>query len=142
MAQAPAQRKTLRMDEDETFETGEAVTIDDGQHSGTIKDVWGEVTPQGYRYLQLAIASNKVPDVTIRHGLPFPNEGKAVTPASKLGKLLLAFGFEVGTGNAYSIKEIREKLTNAPISFLVMNEEKDKGTFAVVVDDSIKPKKQ
>lgn len=148
MAQAP--NKTLRMDEEETFETGEAITLEDGAHRGTIISVHGERTQEGYEYLQLVIQPDEA-DIKLRYGCPFPNRSddknpnsprKPVTPASKLGKLLLAFGKQV-PGPALSIKDMRELMENRKVNFLTVNEaaRKGTGTFANIVEDSIKPVK-
>jgi len=148
MAPAP-NTKSLRMDEEESFDAGEAVTLEDGAHRGTIIDVHGEKSQEGYEYLQLVIRPKNV-DIKLRYGCPFPGRidennanspRKPITPASKLGKLLEAFGQNVGPGVAFSIKQMRELMEGKEVSFMVQNEKAKKGdgVFANVVDHSIKP---
>jgi hypothetical protein len=136
-------QQNLKMDDEETFETGDAITIPDGAYRGVIKDVWGEKTPQGYQYVQLGIELKEFPEANIRYGMPIP-DGKPVTPKSKLGGFLETFGFEVTPGNNFTIKQIREAVSGKSISCLVKNEPSSRNqdiSFASIVEGSIKPTK-
>lgn len=147
MAQAHQnQPASVRMDLDEVIETGEAVTLPDGVHAGTIKEAYGEMTQsrqnpkETYRYFQLDVVPEDQPDMTLRYGCPLP-DGKPVTDQSKLGRLLLAFGQPVGVGNTYTLKQLVELFQGQRVKFQTINKPNAKGTatFANIVDDSIKP---
>lgn len=132
------------MDEDETFETGNTVSLPDGVHRGIIKDVHGEqtenkATGEVYKYLQLEITPEAQPEMNLRYGCPLP-DGRPITPASKLGRLLMAFGLQV-PGPSYTIKNMRDALEGKTVRFQTMNApaKKGGGSFANVVEDSIKP---
>lgn len=133
-----------RLDDDEIIQTGEAVSLEEGKHEGTIKEAYGEQTPQGYKYFQLEITPDDEPEITLRYGCAIPEDGRAVTPASKLGKLLQAAGLDVTPDKQYSLKDMRDAIKGKRIRFFTMNEEvfdasnKLKGTFAKVQDNTIK----
>lgn len=130
--------QNLRLADDEAFETGEAVSLPDGQYRAAIISAHGEQTPQGYRYFQLAIKPEGE-EIELRYGCPLP-AGKPVTPASKLGKLLMAFGQPVGPGQTYTIGQLREIMEGKNVLVMVQNETiPNKGTFATIVENSIKP---
>lgn len=146
MSQDGSKSQNLRLLDDETITTGEAVTLSDGMHTGTIKAAYGEQTPQGYKYFQLEIQPDEEPEITLRYGCAMPNEGRNVTPASKLGKLLQAFGVDISPGNSLSVKDMKAATEGRKVRFATLNEDvvkdgKKKGTFAVVVENSVKPTK-
>lgn len=147
MPQEQKKTQNLRLDDEEEFETGEAVSLEEGVQHGTIISAYGEQTPQGYKYFQLEISPEQKSEIKLRYGCPLPNEGKPITTASKLGKLLLAFGLPVGEGNSYSIKQMKAAVEGKRIRFITTNEEtrdaqnKLKGTFATITEGTIKPAK-
>lgn len=145
--QNPKKSQNMRLDEEETITTGEAITLEEGMHRGIVKAAYGEQTPQNYRYFQLEIQPETEPEITLRYGCALPEEGRNVTPASKLGKLLMAFGLEVGPGKSYSIRDMKNAIEGKEVRFATLNEEvrdannRVKGTFANITDGSIKPAK-
>lgn len=141
--------KVLRMDEEESFDAGEAITLEDGAHRGKVISAHGERSRDGFEYFQLVIQPDDV-DIKLRYGCPFPSHTdeknpnsprKPITPASKLGKLLMAFGKQVGPGHSYTLKDMRELIEGRAVTFLTVNEpaKKGNGTFANIVEDSLKP---
>ena len=149
MANTPTNTRTLRMDEDEAFETGEAITLEDGPHRGTVVSAHCEKSQEGYEYFQLVIRPDAEPEITLRYGCPLParkdennpnSPRKAITPNSKLGKRLMAFGHQV-PGPALSLGDMRKLIEGKTVAFMVINEKarKGEGTFANVVENSIKP---
>lgn len=146
MAQTASKPTSLRMDLDETLETGEAVTLEDGVHRGVIADAYAEQTKgkdgETYKYFQLDVTPKDQPDMTLRYGCPIP-DGRPITNQSKLGKLLASFGFDIAPGKQYTIREMVEALKGREVSFQTINKPNKTGTatFANIVDDSIKPVK-
>lgn len=139
--------QNLRLDETEAIETGTALSLEEGMHTGIIQSAYGEQTPQGYRYFQLEVIPDEEPNITLRYGCAIPEEGRKLTPASKLGKLLQIFGFDISPDRSYTIKEMKEAVVGRKIRFATLNDEvtdekgNKKGTFANIVDGSIKPLK-
>lgn len=140
--------QNMRLDEEEIIETGEALSLEEGMHTGIIKNAYGEQTPQGYRYFQLEIVPEDQEEITLRYGCAIPEEGRSVTPASKLGKLLQTFGLDISPDKIYRIRDMKDAVMSRKVKFATINEEtrdaqgKLKGTFAKIVDNSLKPVKE
>ena len=108
-------------------------SIEDGKHPGTIKKVEYRMDP--YDYTDVVVLLEDV-DVEVKYGCPskisFDEEGN---PASKLAKLMVAcevMGDESGDP---------DKLTGLKVNVMTLNETNKAGTFARIVDGSIKLRK-
>jgi len=119
----------------------ESISIPEGKHTGKIQQVTKEVRgKEGYEYLDVyvtvdGVKNSKGEEVTIKYGCPFD-----LTPNTKLGKLLMNFGVtrkQIESGEEIDIEEILKKGT--PVSFMTIDEKTDRGVFARIVDDSLKP---
>lgn len=120
----------------------ESVTIPEGKHTGKISDIKQEARgKEGYEYLDVhvtvdGVQNTKGEDVTIKYGCPFD-----LTPNTKLGKLLMLFGLDKDTivkEEEFDIEKHLEK--GAEVEFMTIDEKSDRGKFARIVDDSLKPK--
>lgn len=108
-------------------------SVKDGTHDATIKDVSYRMDP--YNYTDITYHLEDV-DVDIKDGCPsklsFNDDGE---PKSKLATLMVALdavGKEAGDP---------DKLKGIKVTLMTLNEKTDKGTFARVVDGSIKLRK-
>jgi len=112
------------------LEVEECVVISDGKHEGIITELEHRTDP--FSYIDIHI-KEKVTGAKLRVGFP----GK-ITIGTGLGKflsrmdVLLAVGVKV---------DLSKELLGAEVTFLTQNEESDKGIFARVMPDSVKPKK-
>lgn len=116
----------------------EAKTIPEGDHDGLVKDVKIESrqdpqTKETYQYVDLHVVINGVPDITLKAGFP-----AKVTPKTGLGKLFARFGVDVSKPGA-SVDVFMFK--NKKIHFTTKDETNNRGTFARIDNDSIRPLK-
>jgi len=108
--------------------------IPDGNHTGKIVRIeHKEVGEKKYLYTDIFIQFNDLEGREIKYGCP-----TNLSQNSKLGKLLAAFT-ELKAGEKYDVDTM---LLNQPVQFMTLNRETADGTFADVVDGSIKPKKK
>jgi hypothetical protein len=115
----------------------EAKTIPEGPHVGVVKDVTVEtriVNPQTKetgKYVDLHVVIDGIPDIVLKTGYP-----AKVTPKTGLGMLFSRFGVDVSKpgGNA-DVNIFKGKR----IAFETVDETNDRGTFARVTGNSIKP---
>jgi len=109
----------------------DVVSVPEGQHTGSITDVVRRDSPQGYKYIDIYIKPDNLEmERGIKYGAP-----AHLSKNSKLGHLLLSLGCPLIPGEELGLKE---RLVGKEISFIIMNEETPRGTFARIVDDSIK----
>ena len=109
------------------FEMKKPIEVADGLHLGTISKVEYRTEPYSYTDVFIKLDGE---EVELKYGSP-----SNVGTNTKLGKLLLAFEpVEVGT------KVDPEKiLIGRRVSFQTLNETNAKGTFARIIEGSIKP---
>lgn len=107
-------------------------TIEDGKHKGEITRIDYRHDPYEYTDVYIKAKAESGEEVEIKHGCP-----TKVTTGTKLGKLLMAFGAELKAGT----KIDPEKFLKGKVEFMTITEETDRGTFARVVDGSLKPSK-
>jgi len=108
--------------------------IPDGQHTGKIVRIdHKEVGDKKFKYTDIFIQFTDLEDREIKYGCP-----TNLSQNSKLGKILSAFT-ELKAGEKYDINAM---LLNQPIQFMTLNKETKDGTYADVVDGSIKPIKK
>ncbi|MHA1835288.1 MAG: hypothetical protein ACTSV7_15035 [Candidatus Baldrarchaeia archaeon] len=110
--------------------------ISEGKHTGTItrlerREV--EVKGKQFEYLDVYIELDDSEGTELKYGCPLPDK---LTRNNKLGKLVLQFRPDLELGEEVDLEKL---LVGKRVSFMVMNEESDKGTFARIVDGSIKP---
>lgn len=104
--------------------------IEEGKHTGTITKITRRLEPYDYTDTHIQMDGS---DIVLKYGCP-----TNVTLKSKLGRLLSNFTNLVED----DIVDPEKLMLNQKVSFLTKNEEKENGTFAKVVEDSIKPIKE
>jgi hypothetical protein len=116
------------------LEVKKSITVDEGKHTGVISRIeQRNVDYQGdvITYIDVFISNvdgNK--DLELKYGAP-----AAISERTKLGKLLSNFT-KLEPGKKVDIEKI---LLNQKVQFMTINEETDRGTFARIVDGSLKP---
>ena len=117
----------------------ESVEIDEGKHTGKITKLVPRDEP--YEYLDVFIELDDVKDskgnaVTIKDGMPL-----GISLRSKLGKTLVRFGCEESeiSDKAGNEIDVEPFLMNKKVELMTKNEETEKGTFARVVEGTLKP---
>jgi len=109
------------------FVIKDAVKLNDGRYSGTITRVGYRSEP--YEYTDVYIKEEKS-GLELKYGCP-----SNVVKDSKLGKLLSQFT-DLKVGEKIDPEKV---LVNKQVEFMVLNEKTDKGVFARIVDNSIRP---
>jgi len=100
--------------------------ISDGTHTGVIVGV--EYREKPYEYTDLVIEFEN--SLRIKAGFP-----TSVTPDSKLGKIMQAFGQGLSVGDEVEPEKI---FIGQKCSFMTMTETTERGSFAKVVPGSLK----
>lgn len=108
------------------IEVEKPTVIEDGSHTGIIKDVLYRETP--FRYTDLLIEFND--GIQLKCGYP-----TKVMVDSMLGKLLKRFGVVVAEGMSVDPDVLKGK----QCSFMTMQKKSVRGTFANIIPDSVKP---
>ena len=112
------------------FEIKPEVSVLDGKHEGEITRVeYAKRGTPAYDYTDIFIKLDDC-EVELKYGCP-----SNVSPASKLGKVLAAFTKLVPK----EMVDPEKVLVGRRVSLMTLNEVKDEGTFARVVDGSLKP---
>lgn len=113
------------------IETQKVTKIKDGKYTATIKDVERREKPFDYMDYHLELENG----VVIKYGVPtnISVDKETAEPSSKHAKLLSALGLLSKNG-----KSDPEKAKGLKVSCMIANEEKEKGTFANVVEGTIK----
>jgi len=119
----------------------ESIKVEDGKHFGKIAKVESRDV-KDFTYLDTYIELDDVKNskgeaVSIKYGCPLD-----LTVNTKLGKLLMAFGVskeQIASGESIDIEQILKVGTE--VQLMTQEETSDRGTFARVVDGSLKPKK-
>jgi len=107
-------------------------SLPEGKHRGEITRVDYRFEP--YEYTDIYVKTKgKEGEIELKYGCP-----SKVTPQTKLGKLLKAFGADLKPGNKVDPEKI---LVGKKCEFMTINEETERGTFARIVDGSLKPLK-
>ena len=112
------------------LEVEEAVEIPDGMHEGLITTLVQRDDP--FEYIDFHI-KEKVTGATLKMGFP-----AKITKTTGLGKFLTKMGVLLTVGGTVNLNN---EILGAEVSFMTQNEESDKGTFARVIKDTVKPKK-
>lgn len=106
----------------------EVIKIEDGLHKGTIIDVDERETP--YHYVDVHIEIEKSL-IVVKAGFP-----ASISEMSSLGELLVRFGTKIEADKEYDPEKI---LNGKKVQFLTTTEKTERGEFARVVPESIKP---
>ena len=107
----------------------EPIVISDGKHVGKITEVRYRTVP--YHYTDLVITfTEELEERTLKVGYP-----TMLRQGSKLGKLMKRFGFELVVGEGLDPDSLKE----FKCQFQTITEETERGTFAKVIQDSVKP---
>lgn len=104
------------------------VVITDGMHTGQIVNL--EERDKPYKYIDIFIEIDGVEGVTLKYGCP-----DYLSKNAKLGKLLEKF-IELKEGETVNLEKA---LVGRKISFMTLMEVTDRGEFARIVENSIKP---
>lgn len=112
----------------------ETIRIEDGKHLGKIVAVDERTKP--YHYIDFVIESDvKKQDgsaVRLKYGVP-----AIITKESQLAKLMRDFGAgDIVVGQSYD----PETLKGRDVEFMTLNETSERGTFANIVKNSLKPR--
>lgn len=125
------QKIEMKKADDIPIATLKKVTIiPDGLHQGTITDIVhfnGE-----FEYLHLLITLDEN-GVEMQTGFPL-----TISLRSSLGKLLKDSGFDIEKQEYYSINDFRKQLLNRKVNFLTKETVSSKGTFAEILNSTIK----
>jgi len=112
------------------FEMKKPVEVADGVHQGEISRVEYRTEPFAYTDTFIKLKAKDGEDVELKYGAP-----SNVGTNTKLGKLLLAFEkIEIG-----ATVDPAKILVGKKVSFQTLNETTAKGTYARVVEGSVKP---
>jgi len=109
----------------------EPIRIEDGTHDGVITAAHYRDTPYDYTDFEI---ETKVDDRVIKLSASYPT---FIAPDSKLGKLLNRFGYVIKIDKPAIDPD---ELIGKEVSFMTMTEKTDRGTFAKVIPESLKPK--
>lgn len=112
------------------LEVQEVVEIPDGKHEGIITTLVHRDDPFGY--VDICIIE-KVTGAKVKVGFP-----DKITVGTGLGKFLTKMGVNLKVGAKV---DLSKELLGAEVIFITQNEESDKGIFARVMSDTVKPKK-
>lgn len=109
----------------------DTIKIDDGKHEGEITAINYKDKP--YEYVDVVI-KEKEQGIEMKLGLPFK-----VTENTALGRLLMVFGAKMEVGKDIEVDDYLKK--GLKVEFMTIMETTKKGTFARIVNDSVKPLK-
>lgn len=106
-----------------------SVKLEDGAYKGKIVEL--ELKEGEFSYYQIVIEEDTT-ELNLRVGYP-----ASVSKNSAFGRLLERFGAKLNEGDTIETDDYLKIST--PVSFLVMNKTTDKGTFANIERESLKP---
>lgn len=111
------------------IEVKERKVIEEGKHEGKIMNVENRTEPYEYTDYTIEMEDN----IVLKYGVPTDvTVDENGNPTTKHAKLLKAL-------NLLDVEKVDpEKAIGMSIKFMTLNKETDKGTFANVVDGSIK----
>ena len=116
-------------DETDIFEVKEFVSLEDGKHSGIIKDL--EVnTRKEYTYVDVKIKLTDEPIEEIKVGYP-----ATISEMSGFGKLLMMCDFELNAGDKITMKVIKKAVIGKKVTF--QTHKNDEG-FSNIIPDTVK----
>lgn len=107
------------------------ITIEDGKHTGIIKGL--EYKTEPYSYVDIVIKEDKS-EVELKCGVPFK-----VTENTALGGILENFGAKLEVNKEIEIEDYLKE--NRKVEFITVTVKNDKGKFARIVSQSLKPTK-
>lgn len=106
-----------------------AIKIEDGEHTGIISRI--EYREEPYNYVDIIIKEDK-DGIELKCGVPFK-----VTENTALGLMLERFGATLEIDSELEIEEfLRDDMK---VKFLTVTEKTDRGRFARVISNSLKP---
>ncbi len=112
----------------------ESINIPDGSHSGEIVKIEERTEP--YEYTDLLVSLDDQ-EVQIRYGCP-----SVLTPNSKLGRLLLAFGFQPVKEQVVTTEQLKQAFVGKKVEFMTLKKKTKEGKeFSEIVEDSLKLKR-
>jgi hypothetical protein len=109
-------------------------TVPEGKHTGTIIKVSERNEP--FEYADFVVHLDDA-NLDIKYGLPNNiSIDEKSKPSTKLAKLCVLFGAALSDGKDVNLQDL---FLNKKITCMTQNESGEKGTFARVVDGSLKP---
>ena len=109
------------------IEVSEMKQIEEGLHQGTITKVDQRTTPFNYVDVYVKLED----DTTIKAGYP-----ANISKGSGLGKMVARFGAVIAVGTKIDVEGL---LMGKRVSFVTVNVENERGTFARIQRESLKP---
>lgn len=103
--------------------------IEEGKHQGTIVHIIERSEP--YKYIDIVVRMDDDTGTELKRGYP-----AAISEASALGRLLMRFGETIKEDSDYDVEKV---LKDKKVTFLTQNKKTDKGTFADIIAESVKP---
>jgi len=110
----------------------DTIKIEDGKHKGVITDIIYKDEP--YNYVDIVIKEESQ-EIELKCGVPFK-----ITENTALGQILQNFGAELKVDKEIEIDDILKKDTK--VEFLTKTEKTERGTFARIIPDTVKPLKE
>jgi len=121
------------------FKWVEAKPIPEGRHTGTIVRLEERNVRKDnkeFTYIDICFELDDCEGAEVRYGCPKP-ENMKLSKNSMLGKFVLLFKPDIKPDDDIDLEEI---LIGQRVSFMTVNQESSRGgTFAQIVDNSIKP---
>lgn len=105
----------------------EAKEIPEGKHEAVITRIEERTEP--YHYIDIFFKLDN--ETEIKYGAP-----ATVSERSKLGKLLISLGAKLIPGEKI---DLEKALLNKKVTLMTVNETSERGTFARIVDGSVRP---
>lgn len=116
------------------YQWKESINIPDGSHSGEITKIEERTEP--YEYTDIFVRLDEH-DVEIKYGCP-----SVLTPNSKLGLLLVAFGMQPVKEQTITTEQLKEVFIGRKVELMTIKRKSKDGNkeFSEIVEGSLKPK--
>lgn len=109
----------------------ESIDIPDGKHEGEVTKLEERTEP--YQYTDIFIKPDGH-DVEIKYGCP-----SVLTPNSKLGRLVVAFGFQPVKDQVITTDELKAVFVGKRVEFMTLKKKSSDGKeFSEVISESVK----
>jgi len=107
------------------------IKIDDGYHKGIITNI--EYRTEPFEYVDIHIKETET-DIELKCGVPFN-----ITENTALGQMLQRFGATLEVDKEIEVEDFIKK--DVKVEFLTRTDKTDRGNFARIVSDTLKPLK-
>lgn len=109
----------------------QSLKLPEGSYKGVVSKINFVETP--YEYTEIFVKET-TKELELKVGVP-----TKITENTALGIILQNFGIKIEVGKEY---DIEETLIGKSVKFLVKEDKTDKGTFARIVSETLKPDKE